>query len=215
VLAFDLGAPVVSTGRVRPAVHIAVLALVALSLAACGGGAASGDAGQDTRAVCALDPLGTFVFHVTNVGTTTLFVQLDCRGVIPISLSTPEGRLPTAPGAVTDTCGFTCDDVYAGHVTAGACMLCSTNGFQSVAPGDTANVSWDRRVYRTHQADVACTPAPGPCALGIAVAPTTTQLGALVTCPAGESGMVSCLAPKAQEFTVDTSGAEATIDVSP
>jgi hypothetical protein len=193
----------------------AALGLAALALAACGARPAGpGDGGGDAAAACALDPTGSFAFRVHNAGAAALILELGCRATLPITLATPAGRLPIGPGSA-DVCGFTCDEIYAGHVSAGACTDCGGGDFTSIAPGDTANIPWDRRVYVRHELTAMCTPQTGTCALGIAVAASAAQQGAITWCPSDQHPTGSCLAPMVTEFTVDTTGAEATFDVGP
>jgi hypothetical protein len=188
------------------------VALGVLLLASCGSAAPDrSDGAAAADAQCALDPTGVFVFHVHNAGTGTLVLALGCRASFPIALATPAGRLPISPGSA-DVCGFSCDEIYSGHVAPGACSDCGPGDFLSIAPGDTANVPWDRRVYLNHEVSASCAPSgQGTCALGVAVAPSATQAGALTTCPDDQHPTGSCLAPKVTEFTVDTTGADATI----
>ena len=203
-----------STVAVR-LVDLARAVLAASLLGACGASSSPGrEGGSDGAAACGLDPTGTFTFHVHNAGSQVLLLELGCQGALPISLATPVGRLPIGPGSA-DVCGFTCDEIYAGHVTPGACSDCGGGDFKSLAPGDVADIAWDRRVYAEHMLDAACSTQPGTCALGFAVAPSSAQLGVVTTCPMNQHPTGACLAPVASEFTIDTTGAQATIDVGP
>jgi hypothetical protein len=192
-------------------------ALAALLLSACGArastpAAAPPDAGADTAARCALEPTGAFTFHVHNAGATDIIVDLGCGRALPIVLATPSGRLPIGPGGV-DSCEFTCDQIYAGQRSPGGCTDCGGGVSQTVAPGATADIGWDRRVYALRTVEAGCAQATGSCAFGQAVAPMAAQLGVLTTCPADQQPTSSCLTPTSTEFTVDTTGDAATIDV--
>ena len=192
-------------------------ALAALLLDACGAQGltrGAGDGGTDASLACVLEPTGSFTFHVHNAGAQPLLLELGCRSALPITLATPAGRLPIGPGSV-DVCGFTCDEIYAGHVTPGACTDCGGGDFVSIAPGDAADVPWDRRVYAEHTIDAACSTQPGSCAIGFAVAPSPTQLGVVTSCPLDQHPTGSCLAPRSNEFAIDTTAADGTIDVGP
>jgi hypothetical protein len=156
--------------------------------------------------------MGSFTFRIRNAGTGDLTLEYGCHQSLPISLATPAGRLPIAPGSV-DTCGFPCDDIYSGHLTPGGCFGCAGGGFLTIAPGESTDTPWDRRVYERHHAGPPCAPTEGMCALGIAVAPAAAQLGAVTICPDDQHPMGTCLAPIAREFTVDTTGTEATIEL--
>jgi hypothetical protein len=206
----------VSTVVVRSVdVRLARAVLAASWLGACGAASSPGrDGGSEGAGACALDPTGTFTFHVHNAGAQVLLLELGCGASLPISLATPAGRLSIGPGSV-DVCGFTCDEIYAGHVSPGACSDCGGGDFKSLAPGDVADIPWDRRVYAAHTLDAACSTQPGTCAFGFAVAPSSAQLGVVTSCPVDQHPTGSCLAPVANEFTSDTTGAAATIDVGP
>jgi hypothetical protein len=199
-------------------VRVALAVIVMMGGAAVAGcdarAAPAADGGADGANACALEPTGAFVFHVHNAGASPLLLELGCRSALPITLATPSGRLPIGPGSV-DGCGFTCDEVYSGHVTPGACSDCGGGDFLSISSGASGDIPWDRRVYIRHDVDAACSTQTGTCALGFAVAPTTAQHGALTWCPVDQHPTGSCLAPMATEFTVDTTGADATIDVGP
>jgi hypothetical protein len=187
------------------------LALVALSLGSCGGHGTVRDGG-DAGGACALDPTDSFVFHVHNAGTSTIVLDLGCGRTLPIILATPAGRLSIGPGGA-DACEFTCDQIYAGQAVPGGCTDCGPGVSKEIVPGYVVDVAWDRRVYARHTLEPACSKATGTCALGTAVAPTASQLGALTTCPLAQHQPFSCAAPTTTEFTVDTTSAEATIDV--
>ena len=192
----------------------------ALAFGSCGNsppvapGDGCADAAPDTSAECALDLTGSFVFHVHNAGTAMLVLDLGCGKTPPIVLATPAGRLPIGPGAV-DTCEFTCDQIYSARAAPGACTDCGPGVSKALPPGGTVDLPWDRRVYAKHALAPPCSMATGTCAFGTAVAPTPMQLGAVTTCPTDKHMPFSCAAPVTTEFTVDTTAAEATIDVGP
>jgi hypothetical protein len=198
------------------ALAVGLVCFFTLTLASCGRSApaAPADAGADGGAdgQCALDPTGSFVFHVHNAGTTMLVLDLGCGKTLPVVLATPAGRLPIGPGGV-DTCEFTCDQIYSGHNTPGGCTDCGPGVSKTLAPDGTVDVPWDRRVYERHTLAPPCSTATGTCALGTAVAQNAMQLGAVTACPSDKSMPFACTAPLTTEFTVDTTGAEATIDV--
>jgi hypothetical protein len=184
-----------------------------------GGGGAGGDrdsgvAGAGDGAASCMGPAaGAFTFHVRNAGTTTLLVDLGCGSTSPLAFVTAAGTLPGGPGNV-DACGFTCDAVYTGSATPGGCSDCGGGVTRSIAAGATADVDWNRLVYAEHAVDPACTAKTGMCAVGAAVPPSTAQQGTLTTCPADQHPTGSCLKPLVTSFTVDTTTAEATVDVT-
>lgn len=180
--------------------------------------------GDDHVPSCAIDPTGMFTFHVHNAGAQTLHWDLGCKRSVPIVLHLPAGDMPTGPGAV-DTCEYTCEQVYAATAAPGLCTDCGAGYVGTVAPGASGDIVWDRRVYTAYAFDPACrtpsgiTPGPGAtCALGHTVAPSATQSGTLAVCP-GTVYPRFCSVNNKQvafstvEFTVDTTGAEATIEV--
>jgi hypothetical protein len=165
-----------------------------------------------------------FTFHVRNAGEEALAWSLGCQRNLPIWLHLPEGDLPTGPGAV-DICEFTCDRIYAGTSLPGGCTDCGGGYSGRAAPGASADIVWDRRVYTSHTYDPACFPSTVPpmsttCALGRAIAPSATQSGTITVCP-GEIMLSNCREPgtgrpiesRKVEFTVDTTGTEAVIEV--
>ena len=191
-----------------------------------GGQDAGGDAGETSAPSCAIDPPGTFTFHVHNAGSATLAWNLGCMHSLPIVLHLPEGDLPTGPGAV-DGCEFTCDLIYAGTATPGGCSDCGPGYSGSAAAGGSGDIIWDRRVYTRLAFEPACRASSSPvispqatCALGHAVAPSATQSGTISVCP-GTVYLGSChdpatsqtIQPRTIDFTVDTTGTEATIEV--
>jgi hypothetical protein len=188
------------------------LLLVALSLATCGGHAIGPGGSGSGNPACALDPTGSFVFHVHNAGTGPITLDLGCGRRPPIELTTPAGSAGIGPGS-GDQCEFTCDQVFGGHTTPGACSDCGPGVTKTLAPGETFDVTWDRRVYTRRAAAPPCSTGTGNCAFGSAVAPTTAQAGAITTCPAALQQTGACLAITTTEFTVDTTGSDATIDV--
>jgi hypothetical protein len=210
----DAPARFVSTGAVRLVeLRIARAALAAVALGGCAAGRVTPDGGDTDSAACRLDPTGSFTFHFHNAGTYPLLFRIGCHLALPITLATPAGRLPIVPDDV-DTCGFTCDEIYAGHVTPGACTACDSGGFKDLVPGDTADAVWDRRVYARHDARPPCAAVVGTCALGTAVAPAPAQRGAIGVCgPDVHEPTPACVQEIESEFTVDTTGAEATIEL--
>jgi hypothetical protein len=204
---------------------------LALGVVACGGGAAMvradaavADAGVDATAggdggeaggSCTLAPTGQFTFHVHNAGTSNLIVDLGCGATSPFTLDSPAGTLGAGPGNA-DTCELSCDKIYAGLAVPGGCTDCGGGVQRTLAPGYTVDVPWDRRLYVERAVDPQCSAnASGMCALGIAVAPTTTQKGTVTTCPVDQHPTGSCLQPLITTFTVDTTGLDATVDVGP
>jgi hypothetical protein len=187
--------------------------LLALTFTACGGHALAPGGGEGgAGGVCALEPEGSFVIHVHNAGMGPIVLDLVCGQGFPIDLDTPVGTLNVSP-AGGDFCAFTCDRIFAGHVTPGACSDCGPGVTKTLAAGDTFDYAWDRRVYSPREAEPPCSKTTGNCAFGSAVAPTAAQTGALTTCPAAVRQTGSCLASTTTQFTIDTTGTDATIDV--
>jgi hypothetical protein len=194
-------------------------------MAACGA-AACGSSTSAPPPDCALDPTGTFTFHVRNVGDQRLTWDLGCMKKLPITLHLPEGDLPIGPGSA-DYCELTCEQIYSGWFP-GACTDCGPGYSGSAAPGASGDIAWDRRVYTRYTFDLACRVQDGAqisagatCAFGHAVAPSATQSGTITICP-GYDQLGTCyldtttaktVATRNIEFTVDTTGSEATIDV--
>ena len=152
-----------------------------------------------------------------RAGSQVLLLELGCQGALPISLATPVGRLPIGPGSA-DVCGFTCDEIYAGHVTPGACSDCGGGDFKSLAPGDVADIAWDRRVYApstrsTPLARRSRGPAP-PRLRRRAVVRAARRRHDLSHEPALRRARASRPSPE-RILTIDTTGAQATIDVGP
>jgi hypothetical protein len=187
---------------------VLVLALAAVS---CTDGAAA-QGSPDAGAACKLPPPGEFTFRVQNAGAVPLVVDLGCGLTVPITLDTPSGPLPAGAGNV-DACGFTCEQVYAGQVVPGACTDCGPGIVKTIAPGGTAEIRWDRRGYVGQSVVPGCAPAPGSCAAGVAIAGAPAQAGSLTTCPSDQRPTGSCLQPKLTPFTIDTTGADAVIEV--
>jgi hypothetical protein len=150
--------------------------------------------------------------------------NLGCRRTSPIVLHLPEGDLPTGSEAI-DFCGFTCEQIYARGMP-GFCTDCGPGYSDRVAPGGSALIDWDRRVYTSHTLDPACRPPSPPqewpCALGHAVTPSPAQSGTITICPgtvpnpnpgACQDASGNPVALRPVEFTVDTTGTEAVIEV--
>jgi hypothetical protein len=187
-------------------------------MAGCGGtsiqpaldDAGTADAGADAGR-CAAAPSGQpFTFHVRNASAAELTLWLGCGRSVPIVLDTPAGALGISPGV--DVCEFTCDDVYAGRGSPGACSDCGPGYSAAVAPGTTKDFVWSRSVYEAHMADVACGKGTGTCALGRPLAPSATQSGTLTACGAAIQ-FGSCADPKTTRFSIDTTASEATIEM--
>src|SRR5205085_6800864 len=105
------------------------------------------------------------------------------------------------PGAV-DICEFTCDQVYAGQVQPGGCSDCGPGYWQTIMPGATADLPWDRLVYVRHTVEPPCATATGTCALGVPVAPSTAQSGTLTAC-ATQGPTTGCAQQNVVTFTID------------
>ena len=180
-----------------------------------GSAADAGDGGAGTRGpMCALDPTGTFTFHLHNGTNGTINLFLGCGAAsIPIVLDTPAGALPAGPGTI-GACGFTCDKIYGppGYLPVG-CTDCGFGATRTMAPGDTTDIGWDRRVYAPQTIDAACAPWPGQtCALGKAVSRSAVQSGSLRVCLTFVP--LACGDPRDVPFTIDTTGNAATIEVA-
>jgi hypothetical protein len=188
------------------------------------GSASDSSAASDTSAsadvtsaldgsACALDPPGAkFVFHVHNAGTRMLSLAYGCGGALPIVLQTPQGMLHSGPGP-EDRCEFTCDVVYgtAGNI---GCTDCGPGVGTSLAPGMTADISWDRRGYQEIMTDPVCTGgASASCARGTTVAPIASQMGVLTVCTGAPVAAGWCATTDTVTFSVDTTLTEGTIDV--
>ena len=197
-----------------------LLLLAACGVAACGSSTLSNGNSDAAPSWCALDPTGMFTFHVHNVGDQTLTWDLGCTRNLPISL---DGR-PAGPGAF-DYCEFTCDQIYAGTVTPGGCSDCGPGYSGTAAPGETKDIVWDRRVYTGEYFNTDCRPsaptsAGATCALGHAVAPSAAQSGTITVCDGTvvqsicrDSSTGQSIATRNVEFSVDTTGTDAVIDV--
>lgn len=184
-----------------------------------GGGGTDGGGGADGGGACAIPPAGsTFTFHVHNAGAGTMGLSYGCGGTIPVSLVTPGGTLGIGPGSA-NSCEFTCQDEYKGPVQT-ACSDCGPGVGATLPAGGTVDIAWDRRVYVAHTADPQCVGGQTgvSCALPQPVAATSAQQGTLTVCTtaatngycgASSGGGVS----KDVAFTVDTTQAQATIDV--
>jgi hypothetical protein len=179
-----------------------------------GTGAAQGTGGEP-GVTCHLDPPGTtFVFHVHNAGTQMLALAYGCGSSLPITLTTPAGILPIGPGDVS-FCGFTCDSFYSGQIQEG-CSDCGPGVGDSLPPGATADIQWDRRVWTGYTPDPQCVEGMMGlmCSLGSAVAPVATQDGALSVCAQGSlAGAGYCSSTNTMTFTIDTTKSEGTIEV--
>jgi len=180
---------------------------------------ATGCSGSDPGA-CSVDVPGkTFSFRVHNVGTRTLRLTRGCGSDEPITLETPMGVASTGSGG----CRNLCEDVYDGDAAQAGfgCMDCGIGMGLALDPGKIATVTWDRRVYVTHVVDESCGDHGGKsCQLAKTVAATATQKGVLSLCADGEGPVngdaVSGFCKEDEEtvdFTVDTTGDEATIEV--
>jgi hypothetical protein len=165
-----------------------------------------------------------FTFHLRNAGDQMISWDPGCAMSIPIVLHLPEGDLPAGPWPA-DICGHTCDEVYAGTAFPGGCTTdCGLGYAVPVAPGALADIVWDRRVYTAHTFDAACRSFSSPtwmmCALGRAVAPAAAQSGTIKICPGTVPWPGGCqnsagmsIDSRSVEFTVDTTGSEAIIEV--
>jgi hypothetical protein len=190
----------------------------------CGGASCFAGTGADTgtggtAASCQLDPAAsTFTFHIHNGGTKSLRLPVGCGATLPITVDTSGGSLPIGPGGLS-SCDYTCDQVNAGDAAPG-CGDCGDGVSDDLGPGVTADIQWDRRVFVASTSDAMCTAGgeTDPCAQGTAVAPTTAQTGVLSLCadglvaPMGDVGACSGESTPLS-FTVDTTKAEATIEV--
>jgi hypothetical protein len=176
-----------------------------------GAGGQGGGTGGTTGATCALDPTGTFTFHVHNGTSAMINLFLGCGASTPITLTTAAGALPAGPGTI-GSCGFTCDKVYEPFPPFG-CTDCGGGDTLTIAPGETKDISWDRRVYTAHTIDAACAPYAGQtCALGKAVPRSATQAGTLRVCTTFIP--LDCGGPRDVAFSADTTGDAATIEVA-
>ena len=201
----------------RPIVVATALLAGLAGAGACDDQSSDGGAAAKRAAACALDPTGTFTFHVHNAGTAPILIDVGCGASLPVVLATAAGRLSIGPGGI-DSCGSTCDQIYGGQVPAsGICSDCGPGGARTLATDEVFDLDWDRRVYSAHPIDPICVPnTVGVCAFGTAVAPSTTQLGVLTICAAEQRRPTGgCAAPKPIEFTMDTTSAAGTIEVGP
>ncbi|MBW2455898.1 MAG: hypothetical protein JRI68_15385 [Deltaproteobacteria bacterium] len=133
------------------------LCILVMAAAACDGSATvDGTGGSGGGAVeCTLDGPGeTFTFTITNVGTRQLYVALGCGRSLPIELSTPAGTQGIGEGS-GDGCEVNCANVYDGYENWG-CSDCGSGYSDPLAPGQTATIAWDRRVYESHVAPSEC-----------------------------------------------------------
>jgi hypothetical protein len=178
------------------------------------GGDDTGGSGTGGAAACDLAPPGaTFTFQVHNGGTKMLSLAYGCGANLPIVLDTPAGMASAGPGAV-DTCEFNCEEVYGGQED-GACSDCGGGEGAALAPGATAAIKWDRRVYVAFMSDPACTRGvPESCALGEPVTSSSAQKGVITVCTAtGLDGAGYCETTETVTFTLDTTGTSGTIEV--
>src|SRR5262249_1890589 len=136
----------------------------------------------------------------------------------PITLDTPSGPLGISPGPA-DLCEVNCDQIYAGAENNG-CSDCGPGYGDSLAPGTTVDIPWDRRVYMEITADPKCSghPSGNDCALG-ALAGAAVSTGTPTVCndglgsPTGGSGYCSTQAEQMVRFMFDPSKDDPTIDV--
>jgi hypothetical protein len=177
--------------------------------------AAAGDAG----ATCPIgDPAGAkFTLHVTNGGARALSLAYGCGALPPIALDTPTGTSQADPFGI-NTCGIDCKAAYGGQGV-GACSDCGPGYGAALDAGATVDLTWDRRVYVAQEIVSACVggqpiPSGVSCALEQAVPPSASQKGTLTICakPSG-LGLGYCSTTEPVPFTIDTTGAEATIQV--
>jgi hypothetical protein len=187
------------------------------------GGDGHGPVDDGPAPACFLQPAGTFTFHVHNAGTNRLSWFLGCSKTLPIVLHVGPGEdEPAGPGSV-DSCEFTCDRVYQSLSSPGGCTDCGAGYVGSVAPGNVTDIVWDRRGYVRHTIDDECSPGHGgqTCALGLSVTPSIAQTGTITVCDGDffevstcvQTGTSTPLPERTLPFTVDTTGADGTIDV--
>jgi hypothetical protein len=199
--------------------------LILAALSACssgppsaGKGGASGAIGDakdgGSGGMCALDPVGSYVFHVHNGAAVPRYWFTYCGKALPLILDTPAGALPAGPGTI-GSCGFTCDKLYADPTYPPyGCTDCGGGTWIRVQPGETVDIAWDRRVYSAHTLEAPCSPWSGQtCAMGKTVARSTAQTGTIHVCDSYV--IVSCNGPHDVPFTVDTTKNEGTIELGP
>ena len=133
---------------------------------------AADDGGRTTVASCpsadAPDSSSTLVITIRNAGATTFALDFACSGTFPVSV-VANGPLRALLPAGVDPCGFDCSRALSGTTDLSlSCSDCGPDFFQTVAPGATTTVSWNRRLYREVTLPIECTHLGSPynCALG-------------------------------------------------
>jgi hypothetical protein len=172
------------------------------------------------KGACLVDlPGRTFTFHVHNGGTRTLRLTYGCGAELPIRLDLQDGSAEIGSG----DCSLKCDDVYDGKGTTvePGCADCGPGMGETLAPGATVDITWDRRVYVAHSIDGTCGDIAGTnCALPVVIPLLEAQTGVLRVCADSKTpediGGVPGVCSGEEEmvnFTVSTLGDEATIEV--
>ena len=178
-----------------------------------------GEAGaRDSSSACRVGQPGSpFTFHVHNAGTRPLGLGYGCGADQPITLATQSGQLGIGAESA-NTCGFTCEQDYMGNIQSG-CSDCGPGVGAALPVGSTVDIAWDRRVYVMSSADPACVGGQQnlSCAEAMTVAPTAAQQGTITLCTMGSSsggpGNGNCYGDDPVNFTADTTGSAATLDV--
>jgi hypothetical protein len=175
----------------------------------------TGDAG----ASCELDAPGApFRFIVRNVGERDLGLNTGCWHLsLPIFIDTEEGER-NAGVTNNESCTFDCLELYEGGGSPdGYCSDCGPGTSKFLAPGETRELDWDRRVFDDVQAPAECVPNSMvlSCSLGTRLPDTGTVTGRLRVCAPGNQHGYYCFGDDSFDvpLTIDLGADELVIEV--
>jgi hypothetical protein len=206
IAAIVLAAACSSSGRIDDAAHPLDASPPSPEADARAGSSTAGDGGATADASCptadAPDASSPLIITVRNAGTAPFALKFACSGPIPVSLVENGPRRALTPSGV-DPCGFDCSPALSGTTDVSrGCSDCGPDVFQTVAPGATTTISWNRRLYREVMLPIECTRLDSPysCALGedAGSAPLQATLSVCYDDPATSCAKVSTI-----PFTLD------------
>ncbi|RLB46780.1 MAG: hypothetical protein DRI90_27020 [Deltaproteobacteria bacterium] len=189
--------------------NLGALIVFVAAAAACGG-----DASITTDADCQLEEPGEiFRFVVENTGSETVYLPYGCGDDLPVDVVTGAGRRPL--GIIHgNPCGATCEQAYDGIDISSCTTDCGFGVYETLEPGTSVVIEWDRRAYEPHEAPTECTglSAVAHCALGMRVDDGTIVEAVLEVCPTEPWGG-QCTPSDEVVFPIDLSASEAAVEV--
>jgi hypothetical protein len=178
----------------------------------------AGDAAATADASCPSaepsDASSPLTITVKNAGNAAFELDFGCGGAFPVTLIGDSASRGGLRSAGVDPCGFDCSLALSGETQLSlGCSDCGPDLVQTIAPGKTTTISWNRRLYHEVTLPTECTrlESPYPCALG--EDPGSAPLQAALSLCYVDDPTTSCSKTSTIPFTLDPTQSSIEVDV--